>query len=79
MGINRGETFWQDVRFGFRMLCKNPGFTALAVLTLGLGIGATSTLFGVFNSLILNPFPYPRAGNLHAHAQCRRWCACRGV
>jgi len=57
-------TVWHDVRYGLRMLGKSPGFTAVAVLTLGLGIGATSTLFGVFNSLVLNPFPYPRSDRI---------------
>ena len=59
-----GETLWRDLCFGARMLRKSPGFTALAVLTLGLGIGATATLFGVFNSLVLNPFPYPCADRI---------------
>jgi putative ABC transport system permease protein len=57
-------TLWQDIRYGARQLMKSPGFTALAVLTLGLGIGATSTLFGVFNSLVLDPFPYPRSDRI---------------
>jgi predicted permease len=60
-GVSFGETLAQDIRFGLRMLRKNPGFTTLAALTLGLGIGAASTLFGVFDSLVLDPFPYPRA------------------
>ncbi len=57
-------TVMQDMRFGFRMLAKSPGFTAVVVLTLGLGIGATSTLFGVFDALVLDPFPYPRADRI---------------
>ncbi len=47
-----------NIKFGIRQLRKNPGFTIVAILTLGLGIGATTTLFGVFKELVLDPFPY---------------------
>jgi putative ABC transport system permease protein len=57
-------TLWQDIRYGLRQLVKAPGFTAVAVLTLGLGVGATSTLFGVFEPLVLDPFPYPRSDRI---------------
>jgi predicted permease len=58
------ETLAQDVRFGLRMLRKNPGFTAVTILTLALGIGANTAIFSVIDGALLNPVPFPEPERL---------------
>ena len=58
-GIGRG--FWADLRYGARLLVRNPGFAAAAVLSLALGIGANTALFSVTDALMLRTLPVPHA------------------
>jgi putative ABC transport system permease protein len=58
------ESLWQDLRFGARILGKNPGVTAIAILTLALGIGANTAIFSVVKGVLLNSLPYPQSDRL---------------
>src|SRR5262245_20227201 len=57
---------WQDIRYGFRSLIGQPGFSALAIVTLALGIGAATTIFSVIQNVLLDPFPYRDADRVIA-------------
>lgn len=58
------DNLWQDVRYGLRQLRRNPAFAGAAIVTLGLGIGATTSIFSVVYSLLLRPLPYAEASRL---------------
>jgi predicted permease len=63
-GLPLLDTLWQDVRFALRMLARKPGFTAVAIATLGVGIGANTAIFSVVHSVLLQDLPYPNADRL---------------
>jgi putative ABC transport system permease protein len=63
-GVPILESLVRDVRFSLRSLSKSPGFTAVTLITLGLGIGANTAIFSIVNAVLLRPLPYPEAGNL---------------
>src|SRR5579863_3517944 len=64
--FQRITTMLFDIRYAFRALARNPGFAAVAILTLALGIGANTAIFTVFNGILLHPLPYPQPARLVA-------------
>src|SRR6476646_10867482 len=63
-GLSEERNIIADLKFAVRMLVKAPGFTAIAILTLGLGIGANSAIFSVVNPLLLKPLPFDQSNRL---------------
>ena len=60
------QTLWQDVRYGLRGIWNRPGFAILAILTLALGMGSTTTIFSAIQNILLDPFPYTDARRVAA-------------
>lgn len=69
---NSMDALLQDLRYGFRTVMRSPGFAALAMLTLALGVGANSAIFSVVNGVLLRPLPYQDADELMVVAESRR-------
>ena len=67
------ETLIQDLKFALRNLRRTPAFPLTAIVTLALGIGATTAIFTTLNAVLLGPLPYPEPGDLYAAHGADRW------
>ena len=73
----RMETIWQDLRYAGRQLRRNPGFAITAILTLSLGIGASTAVFSVAYGVLIDPFPYKDVHTLATPKLCSpEWTQC---
>jgi hypothetical protein len=72
-------TLWQDVRYGLRMLRRTPGFTAVAVLTLALGVGANAAIFSLLDTVLLENLPVRDPAGLFLLGNSRNWGVISGI
>ena len=79
MGICSGKTFWQDLKHWTRTLCKSPSFTAVVVLTLALGIGATTAIFTLMDAVMLKSLPVANPGQLYRLGDNNNCCVMTGT